>query len=993
MRNLFTSRSFHTFVLVLLFVSVSLPTKAYNFEVNGLYYTILSDNTCEVSSGTNPYTGDIVIPSTVSYADMTFNVVSIGEKAFKEATTTSISIPSSIEIIKSEAFNMCKMLTTITLPASLRTVEKNIFVGCTALITINVDENNTNFSSEGAFLLNKDKTELISAPYGKASITIPNTVKRIRNDASSYNDILSSISFPEGLESIGDYAFRSCRKLSTLNLPSTLKHVGDNAFGYCSELTSVNLPTTMNHIGDYAFSNCEKLSTINLPATLRELGKNAFCKTAIKGVTIPQGITIIPQGIFSECSELENIKFHDAITRIEASAFYGCKGSTSIDLPDSLKYIGRNAFYSWDNLFSLTLPSKVDTIDSKAFSSCQALYKVTIPESVRYLGSNAFKDCKGLGIVNFNAISAKSPSGDYTSPFYNCPNISIINWGSKVESIPAGLVRGCTKITSLTIPETVNYIGMNAFNDCTGLKVLNFNANDCICEDGYPFDRCGVEELNIGENVTTIPNGLFVGLHSLSEITVPNSVKSIGYQAFLWCSNLKKITIGESVETIGEWIYSDGLETLNFNAINCQEAKEFGSYVKEINFGDKVKNIPNNFAQGSKHLIKVDISHSVENIGNAAFKECATLEKITLPNSLLSIGESAFKGCAALESITIPNSVKVINSYTFEGCKHLREAVLGTGVESIGYQAFYECKLLESIKFPETLKYIGDYVFSSDSLQEITLPASLKNISKSAFYDCDSLKSVFMEGAIPATCGSTVFPSDTKIYVPMSALTDYKTSSSWKNQDLLGLGFALQTDDKYTTHYSDVAYAMPDGVSGGIITAANQEELDIDYRYQSGDIVPACTPLLIKKNVSSYSEDEKTVYDYIPVKTEEIAATDNLLQGVLKDTNITEDATYHYYSLTLDSSEENFGFYPTALNGIFSTKAQEAYLILPKETGRNDGYILEHKEVTAIDAPHTCGNVREIERYAPDGRRIASSQSGINIVRYSNGEIRKVFVK
>ena len=152
------------------------------FEVDGLTFTVISGiNTVSVEKGSTSPTNELSIPSSVENDGIPYMVVSIGERAFYNCSgLTSVSIPNSVRIIGDEAFVNCSGLTSITIPNSITSIGNydyvsNVFKGCSKLAEINVENDNTNYSSEEGVLFNKDKTTLICCPAGKTgTYTIPN---------------------------------------------------------------------------------------------------------------------------------------------------------------------------------------------------------------------------------------------------------------------------------------------------------------------------------------------------------------------------------------------------------------------------------------------------------------------------------------------------------------------------------------------------------------------------------------------------------------------------------------------------------------------------------------------------------------------------------------------------------------------------------------------------------------------------------------------------
>ena len=174
----------------------------------------------------------------------------------------------------------------------------------------------------------------------------------------------------------------------------------------------------------------------------------------------------------------------------------------------------------------------------------------------------------------------------------------------------------CSKIRSVTIPQSVTSIGKRAFDGCSALTTLS-----------------------LGEKIKTIGNYAFENCTSLTGVTIPQSVTSIGYYAFEGCTNLNPLTIKGPITSMGNYAFA-----------------------------------------GSTYLTSLTLYDDIQTIGNFAFLGSTSLKTVTLPKNLTSIGEYAFACCSELESITIPENVKTINPKTFADCSKLEYIILPAGL-------------------------------------------------------------------------------------------------------------------------------------------------------------------------------------------------------------------------------------------------------------------------------------------------------------------------
>ena len=388
----------------------------------------------------------------------------------------------------------------------------------------------------------------------------------------------------------------------------------------------------------------------------------------IESLTIPNSVTKIGYGAFSNCSGLTSVTIPNSVTRIGSNAFKGCSGLTSVTIPKSVTEIGDQAFAYCSGLTSVTIPNSVTTIGSYAFSGCSGLTSVTIPKSVTSSGSDAFSHCSGLTSVTWNAINFRNSYFD--SPFRGLTGIKSFVFGNEVEHIPAYLCDGLTGLTSVTIPNSVTEIGERAFSGCSGLTSVTIgNSVTSIGEDA--FKGCsGLTSVTIPNSVTRIGFSAFSNCSGLTSVTIPNSVTKIDGEAFRGCTGLTSVTIGNSVTTIGyEAFY--GCRGLTSMVVESGNSK----YDSRNNCNAIIETATNTLISGCKNTI---IPNSVTSIGKYAFSGCSGLTSVTIPKSVTEIGDGAFAYTSELRDVTIMNPNTKIDYRAFFDSRY--ESVFKSGV-------------------------------------------------------------------------------------------------------------------------------------------------------------------------------------------------------------------------------------------------------------------------------------------------------------------------
>ena len=716
---------------------------------DGESYTIADANT--------NLSGNITIPSTYIGKPIT----TIGLEAFKGCTSlASITIPNSVTTIGNSAFSGCSSLTGVIFGENgqLTTIGEDAFYSCTRLISITIPDSVTTIGSSA-----------FRGCSSLTSITIPNSVTTIGNSAFSGCSSLTGVIFGENsqLTTIGEDAFYSCTRLISITIPDSVTTIGSSAFRGCSSLTGVIFGenSQLTTIGEYAFSGCSSLTSI----------------------VIPDSVTTINSYAFYGCDSLTSVTFgeNSQLTTIGSYAFCNCDSLTSITIPDSVITIGKYAFYNCSSLASITIPNSVTTIGSSAFHNCSSLTSIIIPDSVTSIGSYAFYNCSSLtsitipyvgstkdGAANthfgyiFGALSYSSNSsyvptslktvnitGGTTigsSAFRGCSSLTSITIPDSVTTIGDYAFYNCSSLASITIPNSVTTIGSSAFAYCNALaEVYNYsslnitkgNSNYGFVayyakyvfnipseatveqgEDGFVYGVIGKEktlvgyvgtetELVIHDSVTSIGSSAFDGCSSLTSITIPSSVTGIGSGVFSGCSSLESITIPFVGAKAG--VTSSDTYQYPFGYIFGTSSYTNGTAITQNYYGSSTSSTTSTTYYIPSSLRSVTVTGG--NILYGAFYNCSMLTSITLGDDVTTIGSSAFYNCSSLTNITIPDSVTTIGYRAFFSCYILTRIIFGENSQltTIDQQAFYHCERLTSITIPDSVTTIGSSAFSS----------------------------------------------------------------------------------------------------------------------------------------------------------------------------------------------------------------------------------------------------------------------------------------
>ena len=695
-------------------------------------------------------------------------------------TATTYAIPDTVTTISGGAFYDCDSLISITIPASVTNIDRYTFINCHSLESITVDENNNYFSSQDGVLYDKDKTTIVTYPSSKPDSTynIPNGVKEIGWLVLSGSNI-TSITIPATVTNIESYPFvppvtsivvdeenqhyssqdgvlfnkdkttlvrYPCEKTgTTYTIPDGVTEIGYDAFAF-SNLTSVIIPDSVTTIGSEAFFNCSSLTSIAIPEGVTEIGGLAFWAChSLESVTIPSSVVSIGCQGFDYCPSLTNVYY------------IGTKEQKDNIVDDgSNDYLFNATWHYFDNACDATCSDcdltreVIHTYDNDCDTDCNECGETRTTEHI--YSNNSDESCNVCGEkreipvpegLEYSIENGKVTITGYTGSATEVVIPSTIN-GYPVTTIVYEAFARSSKLTSITIPDSVTSINDNAFENCKSLTSITVGEENQYysSQDGVLFNKDKTTLIRypsrkpettyaVPDSVTTIESGAFRGCPKLTSITIPDSVTTIGDFAFVFCYYLTSITVDEENE------YYCSQDGVLFN-------KDKTTLVK--------------YPAGKTETI------------------------YTIPDSVTTIGYCAFHSCDLLENITIPDGVTTIGNYAFYDCSSLTDITVGAENEHYSLQdgvlfdkdkttlVLYPAGKTETTyTIPDGVTTIGEFVFSHCfNLASITIPDSVTSIGSDAFYYCTSLKDVYYTGT-----------EEQKAEISIGSYNSYLTNATW----------------------------------------------------------------------------------------------------------------------------------------------------------------------------------------------------------------------
>jgi len=541
-----------------------------------------------------------------------------------------------------------------------------------------------------------------------------------------------------------------------INVPATYKGlpvlmVAGSAFKNCSNLKTVNLPSTIETISIVdPFEGCINLEAINVydvegTTTVRYWSEDGVLFYNGANGNSPASVAIVP------VAKSGSYRIPDGIVEITAEAFKGA-GINKVVIPSSVTKINKSAFEGCLNLTSVVFEagSEALTVGARAFAGCVNLERITLPARLTEINltkysitgstvsvkdaNNAFDGCVSLTEINvvsgnksYKSTDGVLYSADGKTLVY-CPAIKsgdvIIPTGT--QTVAPGAFVGCSAITSVVIPNTINYVGECAFyglnQNLTSVTFKGANLGNGVTVGKYAFRDCSnLSELNLeaGSRLTTLSEGAFYGCRSLGAFEVPVSMTSIGKEAFRDCTGIQSVTFaqGGAVLAFGEGAF-----------------------------------------YGCTGITRVDLPANISEMPGI-FAGCTSLAEVTIPeDSLYFVAkdgvlynkaetEIVFFPMGKTGEYKVPETVKVINRGVFAGVTGLTKLELPNTLEVIGAEAFKNFRMGNEGN-PGVFEFYGDAnttaklvignnAFESAYIPTLALPAHTKSVGEYAFYNAN----------------------------------------------------------------------------------------------------------------------------------------------------------------------------------------------------------------------------------------------------------------
>jgi hypothetical protein len=578
-------------------------------------------------------------------------------------TCAVVTIPAAINdypvtSIASYAFPGNISLTNVTIGTGITNIGDYAFSDCTSLTAINVDASNPDYSSVDGVLFDQTRTTLIQYPASKTGTcyTIPYGVVSIGGASFYDSQSLTNVAIPNSVTSIGLESFYDCLNLLVIKIPNSVTNIGDWAFWACSSLNTVTIPASVTSIGSFAFLDCISLGAVYFEGDAPTDGGSIFGND--NGVTVDYlpgttgwGTTFsgVPTVDETPPCEFTHVTNSDTVS-ITITAYNGSGEAVAIP-PNINGYpvtcIGAQAFQN-DEVTNVFIPNSIANIGNSAFAGCAGLTSVIIPGSVISIGNYAFSPCMNLTGAYFRGNAPPDDgtvfSGDPVTDYFLS---GTTGWGGTFGGAPA-MEEAATPPNEFSYITNNNSITITGYTGPSGFVVIPETINGYSVTSvgqGAFVDDTNLISVTIPDSVTNIEIEAFAGCTSLTTAYFQGNAPPDNGTVFS----------GDPVTVYYLFGTTDWGVTFGGAPVVQETGSDQFAYVTN---SDAVSITITGYTGpgGTVAIPDAFNGYYVTSVGTNAFQYNATLTNVIIPGGVTSIDDGAFAFCTSLTNVFLPDA-------------------------------------------------------------------------------------------------------------------------------------------------------------------------------------------------------------------------------------------------------------------------------------------------------------------------------------------------
>ncbi len=628
---------------------------------------------------------------------------------------------------------------------------------------------------------------------------------------------------------------------------------------------------------------------------------------------------------------------------------------------------------------SVILPNNITCLGDYCFFGC-SLESITIPSGVTEIGDNAFhiQQLYNSDPIVFKQTSVASIYVEMPTPskigethvFYQDTKPSGAKYWRELDRT-RGPFEGFMDPFELYVPKGSLYIYKNsAWGED---KDVNIKEYDLVPSDELITQQ---KALNVSEAGT---------LRNLIDENEKYKITNLKVSGYLNIDDIEVIRemaggyYGKCGPQYPGHLYHLDLKDAQFVASDKQLPfyDKFNNNVQYASIG----NTPNRLFSDLYSLQSIILPDNLDTVGYGMLKNCEGLTSLEIPSGVTSIGDDAFWYCSGLTSLEIPSGVTSIGGCAFWGCSGLTSLEIPSGVTSIENRTFYNCSGLTSLEIPSGVTSIGWLAFGGCSgLTSLEIPSSVTSIREGAFMDCHGLTSL----EIPS--GVTSIEDET--FRDCSGLTSLQLPSSVTSvgsqafSGCSGLS-SLEIPSKVTSIGDKAFY----GCSGLISLQLPSGLTSVGSQAFSG--CSGLSSMEIPSGITSIKDETFSGCSGLTSLSIPSGVASIGTKAFNGCSGLTSVYAYMPTPITLDAE----AFYSADKDKCTLYVPQGSYLDYWFATGWDYFNNIVEFDATGIDSVTTKSDAKEVSRYSVDGQKLDAPVKGLNIVKYSDGSIKKVVVK